>query len=89
MPNKDKTTSKKVLQCKTGSCNRLRYYGGPFFADEEEVPIDDMEVIAFLPDEQIIKCKISKGYLTDPYLWQRGKVRFHLVDDNIGSIEEV
>jgi hypothetical protein len=76
------------IEDKIFSCNNLlRYYGGPLFISEKGVPIEDMEAIAFLSDGQIIPCKIQKGYLTEPYLWQKGKVKIHLVSNNIGGIE--
>jgi hypothetical protein len=66
---------------------RLTCYGGPLFVDEEEKPIKDTKALAYLPDGRVIPCRILKGYLTEPYLWQRGNISIHLVYDDIGGIE--
>jgi len=66
---------------------RLTCYGGPLFVDEEGDPIEGMKALAYLPDGRVMPCNIRKGYLTEPYLWKRGKFQIHLVDDNIGGIE--
>jgi hypothetical protein len=78
------TIDDKVFRCEM----ILRCYGGPLFVDEAGIPIKEMGVIALLSDERMLRCKIHRGYLTNPYLWNRGKVRFHLVSQSIGGIEE-
>lgn len=66
---------------------RLTCYGGPLFVDEEGEPIEGMKALAYLPSGRVIPCRILKGYLTEPYLWQRGNARIHLVYEDVGGIE--